>query len=140
MEGQTEPDPLSPTERSNNLLVPRIIFIGLRNKSRHLLEKGPIVSVRSGAYSYSAPHFFNQFPAILHEAPSVSSFRKQLKTQYFASPPIFRPKDLNITASIYRPHLPYNLCLSLDHYERFGVGTHQDKQCLTMCLTMFSKV
>ena len=43
------------------------------------------------AFSYTAPAVWNKLPSCIRKAPSVMSFRKQLKTHYFKNPP--KPPD-----------------------------------------------
>ena len=39
------------------------------------------------AFSYTAPTVWNKIPLSIRQAPSIMSFRKQLKTYYFKTPP-----------------------------------------------------
>ena len=87
------------------ILMPRTYNISLRVNETSMLKKGPRVHSRSGSasFSVSAPHFWNQLPSHIHESSSVASFRKSLKTQYFSTPPNFRPSS---TIQKVPPRLP----------------------------------
>ena len=76
-------------------LVARQCAIGLRANNSNTLTRGPRSSTHYGssAYACSAPHFWNQLPSIVSDSISILSFRKNMKTHYFNSPPLFRPNS-----------------------------------------------
>ena len=64
-----------------------------RNGDQLLLQHPPVGTNSYGhrAFSYTAPTVWNKVPEYVCSAPSVMSFRKQLKTYYFAH--FSRPPD-----------------------------------------------
>ena len=57
-----------------------------RNTDQLLLQHPPVGTNSYGrrAFSYTAPTVWNKIPHSIRIAPSVMSFRKKLKTHYFA--------------------------------------------------------
>ena len=71
-----------------NLISVRNLQINLRSTSSTQLNPGPKPkSFGTRAFSYFAPMVWNQLPSHIRHAPSVSTFRKCLKTHYFSHPP-----------------------------------------------------
>ena len=69
--------------------------VNVRANSKYELRV-PLVRGRTGecAFSFAAPHFWNQLPSSVHQSLTIEGFRKQLKIQYFLSPPRYRRSDL----------------------------------------------
>ena len=64
-----------------------------RNNDQLLLQHPPVStnSYERCAFSYTTPTVWNEFPDSIRNAPSVMSFKKQLKTYYFGN--LLRPPD-----------------------------------------------
>ena len=76
-----------PTSLKNLISVFSSPF-NLRSTSSLKLNHGPnFKSFGSRAFSSFAPKVWNKLPALVRQAPSISIFRKKLKTHYFTHPP-----------------------------------------------------
>ena len=70
-----------------NLLKIRSISFNLRNNQGVKLCEPNVKGYSSHAYANHAPTLWNSLPYEVRSAPSIPSFKKSLKTQYFKHPP-----------------------------------------------------
>ena len=75
------------------LLKLKSMHYNTRNNDQLLLQHLPVGTNSYGrhAFSYTVPTVWNRIPHSIHNAPSVMSFRKELKKHYFGH--LLRPPD-----------------------------------------------
>ena len=71
----------------SSLLTPYQPHRSLRSASQNLLTVPRCISSFFGqrSFSYSAPRIWNDLPLAVRQSPSLNSFKRNLKTYYFAS-------------------------------------------------------
>uniref|UniRef100_A0A8C6LDP4 Reverse transcriptase domain-containing protein n=1 Tax=Nothobranchius furzeri TaxID=105023 RepID=A0A8C6LDP4_NOTFU len=72
----------------SNLIVPYVPNRALRSQTAGLLVVPRISKIRMGgrSFSYQAPLLWNQLPALVREADTLSTFKNRLKTFYLIGP------------------------------------------------------
>ena len=78
---QNQPPSLS------KLINTRDNHMSLRSKTGSSLTHPSVQSYGRRSFTYSSPAVWNKIPTAIRQAPSLSVFRRNLKTYYFSNPP-----------------------------------------------------